>query len=211
MDTENIKLDLEDLDRRYFASVDENNPVPEADPDFPDSFFFLTRKDKIETAMPGSVFSRGKVSTAFKLIQNGTVKKTFTAADGSIEDYIVARMLNDKLKIVSLSRFDVIFGNISHFITKEPLVIPEGFTSFDPMCSKWQYHLANLVFGTEEPDKEKIEKEIREDAVKMAKTLFNTEEPSEEQINEVIEEHYMQSVEEWREDVRRLLEYNSRT
>lgn len=105
-------LNFEELDKMY--CVDENM-----------NSMALVRKSKDLT-----FGDEQTVSAAFNKVKNGEVSKTFNvrAYDfAPLEDFITARKLNDELKIISHDFYVLVFGNLDHFVTKQPISYSEEF------------------------------------------------------------------------------------
>lgn len=92
------------------------------------------------------------VSEAVAKVKSGEIKKTFsTDVSSSLEDFIVARDLNNELKLVPSSTFVLLFGNLDHLVTKEPIQYPADFIRFDNMEDQ-EVDFINQVYGLV-PDK----------------------------------------------------------
>lgn len=92
------------------------------------------------------------VSEAVAKVKSGEIKKTFnTDISSSLEDFIVARDLNNELKLVPSSIFVLLFGNLDHLVTKEPIQYPADFIRFDDITDR-EVDFINQVYGLV-PDK----------------------------------------------------------
>lgn len=92
------------------------------------------------------------VSEAVAKVKSGEIKKTFsTDISSSLEDFIVARDLNNELKLVPSSTFVLLFGNLDHLVTKEPIQYPTDFIRFEGMEDQ-EVDFINQVYGLV-PDK----------------------------------------------------------
>lgn len=92
------------------------------------------------------------VSEAVAKVKSGEIKKTFnTDISSSLEDFIVARDLNNELKLVPSGIFVLLFGNLDHLVTKEPIQYPADFIRFDDITDR-EVDFINQVYGLV-PDK----------------------------------------------------------
>lgn len=92
------------------------------------------------------------VSEAVAKVKSGEIKKTFsTDISSSLEDFIVARDLNNELKLVPSSIFVLLFGNLDHLVTKEPIQYPADFIRFNSTADR-EVDFVNQVYGLV-PDK----------------------------------------------------------
>lgn len=93
------------------------------------------------------------VSEAVAKVKSGEIKKTFhTDVSSGLEDFIVARDLNNELKLVPSSTFVLLFGNLDHLVTKEPIQYPADFVRFDGGTEDQEVDFINQVYGLV-PDK----------------------------------------------------------
>lgn len=153
-------INFEELDKKY--SIDVLGKA-----------FKLQRNDIGFEVLKGKF----KVSEVFDKIKNKEISIAEFDVDGStgkLEDFITAKLLNDELRIITHNNYVLIFGSLDHFISKEAIEIPEGFTDLSPKYTKETYSFANQVLWLEEEkntSKEKIE-HVR----KMLKNLlkYNT-------------------------------------
>ena len=93
------------------------------------------------------------ISEAVAKVKSGEIKKTFhTDISSGLEDFIVARDLNNELKLVPSSTFVLLFGNLDHLVTKEPIQYPADFIRFDGGTEDREVDFINQVYGLV-PDK----------------------------------------------------------
>lgn len=151
-------IDLKELDKKYSVDIT--------------STFKLQRNDTDFEVFKGNY----KVSEIFEGIKNGKIKLKEFDVDGNLgrlEDFITAKLLNDELKVVTHGNYVLIFGSLDHYVTKEPIKIPEGFIDLEPQYTTETYSKANQVLWLEP---EKLEKKTLDFYRKMLKNLlkYNT-------------------------------------
>lgn len=152
-------IDFKELDKKY--SVDALGKT-----------FKLQRNDTGFDVFKGEF----KVSEIFDKIKNREISIAEFDVDGStgkLEDFITAKLLNDELKIITHNNYVLIFGSLDHYVTKEPIKIPEGFIDLEPQYTTETYSKANQVLWLEP---EKLEKKTLDFYRKMLKNLlkYNT-------------------------------------
>lgn len=160
-------LNIDKLDKLY--SVDITN------------VFKLQRNDTGFDVFKGKY----KLSEILDGVKNGTIELREFDVDGStgkLEDFIVARQLNDELKVVIHGYYVLVFGNLEHYITKEPIKVPEGFTDLSPEYTEEAYSRANQVLWLAP---ETIEKSILNTYRKMLRNLlkYNTTTTADDLLN----------------------------
>lgn len=124
------KIDIEKIDEKYLV--------------------FVTTKDNYRICRKEEAILEGEetISEAFYAQKNASeVTKFFSVSRygfAPLEDFIVARKLNDELKVISGDFYTLVFGNLEHFVTRQPISYPPEFKRLDKY-TEHEIDVANQV------------------------------------------------------------------
>lgn len=120
------------------------------------------------------------LSEAFELAKENKDYYFEVGSSAYLEDYILAKKLNDMLKIATSNRYVVMFGSLVNYINKELIKIPSDFKKINEHCDEVVDDI-NQVFWLTPVDltKKDLVESLRKDLFYTLKEGQNSEELTE--------------------------------
>lgn len=120
------------------------------------------------------------LSEAFKLAKENKDYYFEVGSEAYLEDYILAKKLNDVLKIATSNRYVVMFGSLINYINKDEIKIPSDFKKINEYCDEVVEEI-NQVFWLipTDPTKKDLIESLRKDLFYTLKEGQNSEEITE--------------------------------
>lgn len=120
------------------------------------------------------------ISEAFELAKENKDYYFEVGSNAYLEDYILAKKLNDMLKIATSNRYIVMFGSLVNYINKEEIIIPSDFKKINEYCDEVVDDINQVFWLTPvNPSKKDLIESLRKDLFYTLKEGQNSEELTE--------------------------------